>query len=185
MPGREILAAAIVAFTLSATANAQFIHTSILGEQFVKNERYKGVKTFSVSFIGAWQHPDRESLERKAKEEARRLLAGIAYKGALPEGKELDRAFVEGSHMMVIVDVKLAWDKDASRVHSGASVETVFIVSKKGETTDPRIGKGLPNLERCEAHSVVACHRDEIVTSIERAMQKNIEELSNGFFESR
>jgi hypothetical protein len=164
---------------------AQHLRGTIHSDDAIKNARFRGVKTFSVGFLGAWDYPDRDRLEQFAKAEARRFLPGITYK-ARPTDAESAQAFAEGSHLVIYVDVQLAWSPDETRDYTAANVETIFDVRKRGavDQYDPPAGQ-LNDVARTEAKCVISASRRKLTESTERGITANLEVLANGFFESR
>ena len=180
---------AAVAYLCSVTAvslcNAQHSQTSVTSDDDLKTARFKGVKTFHVFFIGAWDYPDRDRLERFAKAEARRLLPGVAYKASHTEA-ESAQAFAEGSHLDIYVNIQLAWSPDATRDCTAANVRTIFAVGKRGAVDKffPPAGQ-LRDVGRTEANTVIGVRRRQLTESTEGGITRNFEVLANGFFESR
>ena len=178
------LGAALLA-TCGTLALAQNLKTTIAGEKFVKNARFKAVKTMDVGLIGHWDYPDGERLERFARAEARRLLPGVVYRADMPEGEEGKRLYREGSHLRIIINVQLAWSPDPNRSCSGASIETMFDVGKEGVKDELYGAGGLQDVTRTQAQCVIGVSRQQLTETCETGITKTLEVLADGFFESR
>jgi hypothetical protein len=171
--------------TFGTFAQAQNMRTVIVDKAFLKNARFKAVRTMDVGLIGHWDYPDGERLERFARAEARRLLPGVVYRADWPEGEESKRFFREGSHLRILIDVQLAWSPDAGRNCSGANIRTTFDVAKEGAEDNMYGAGGLQDVTRTQAQCVIGVSRQQLTESCETGITKTLELLADGFFESR